>query len=61
MAAITFLAAFCAVSFIIQVEKLDEETLADKLAVLKTHGTTMNFVIDNMDGTLSESKRKVGE
>ena len=48
-------------SFIIQVEKLDEASLADKLAVLKTHETTMNFVIDNMDGTLSESRRKVCE
>ena len=47
------------VSFIRQVAKLDEAVLAEKLRTIKTHMTTMNFVVDNMDGTLAESKRKV--
>lgn len=38
---------------------MDEDSLAKKLAALKTHESTIDFGIDNIDGMIEASKMKI--
>jgi hypothetical protein len=37
---------------------MDEETVQGKMQVMKTHDETMNFALENIEGVISESKKK---